>query len=270
MQGKAELHSEKISFRYRRFRRVLLACVAIVLLACGRGDASASSYQEVASFFAPEAYQAAAADDDFIYAIEDTSIAKYSRRSFKLIAKSTGTAHHLNSGFVWEGKVYCAHTTPHGESEIMTLDPVTMVVGKFKDLSDHPGKITWVVRDAKFWWINFAFYGSDNASTYLAKFDEEWRELGRWYYPREVVSDLRRQSISGGVVLNSIVLATGHDKKVIYEMKFPAQGQVLQFVDAIPSPFPGQGLATDPVSDSLVGIDRDRHEVVFARQTIAK
>jgi hypothetical protein len=270
MEGKAGFGLPRKSFRYRLRLRALTACAAIVLLGSGRADPVTTRYQEVASFPAPEAYQAATSDDDSVYAIEDRAIAKYDRKSFKLIARSTGTAHHLNSGFVWEGTVYCAHTTPQGISEIMALHPATMVLRKFKDLSDRPGKITWLVRDAQFWWANFAFYGSDNAATYIAKFNEEWQELGQWHYPREVVSDLGRQSISGGVLLNSLVLVTGHDKKVIYRLKFPTQGQLLQFVDAIPSPFPGQGIAIDPVSGGLVGIDRDRHEVVFARLVVAK
>jgi hypothetical protein len=31
------------------------------------------------------------------------------------------------------------------------------------------------------------------------------------------------------------------------------------------SPFPGQGIAADPKTGGLVGIDRDKREVVFAR-----
>lgn len=254
---------------FRASRRCVraLACTAILLLGCQPNDPSPIGYQKIASFSAPEAYQAAAADENFIYAIEDTAIAKYDRKSLKLVAKSTGVAAvHLNSGFVWHDIIYCAHTSPSGSNEIMSLDTATMTLRSFKDFSDHPGKITWVVRDAHFWWVNFAFYGSDNAGTYLTKLDEHWQEVARWHYPHEVVSDLGRQSISGGVLLNSLVLVTGHDKKVIYRVRVPTQGDLLQFVDAIPSPFPGQGIATDPVTGGLVGIDRDRHEVLIATQ----
>ncbi|MDB5409349.1 MAG: Endonuclease/exonuclease/phosphatase [Rhodospirillales bacterium] len=270
MNDKFGLRLAWISSWHLFYRRTLPVCAAIVLLGCGRGDASMTRYHEIASFHAPEAYQAAAADGDSIFAIEDTAIAKYDRRSFKLVARSTGTAHHLNSGFVWEGTLYCAHTSLRGDSEIVALHPGTMELRKFKDLSNHPGKITWVVRDATFWWVNFAFYGSENAGTHLAKFDQEWQELGRWHYPREVISDLGGNSISGGVLLRSELLVTGHDKKVIYRLKYPEEGQPLQLIEVIPSPFPGQGIASDPVSGGLIGIDRNRHEVVFARLTVGQ
>jgi hypothetical protein len=255
---------------WRRYLVVALWAYVVVLLESGCGESPASRYKEVAAFRAPEAYQAAAADDDSIYAIEATTIARYDRRSFKLIARSTGRAHHLNSGFVWDGALYCANTTQDGHSEIVILDPATMVVRKFKDLSDHPGKITWVVRDVQFWWANFAFYGLENTATYLAKFDAEWRELGRWHYPSRVVSDLGGESISGGVIVGPDVLVTGHDKKVIYRVRLPASGQLLQFVEAIPSPFPGQGIAIDPISGDLIGIDRNSRMVKFARMVFMK
>jgi hypothetical protein len=52
---------------------------------------------------------------------------------------------------------------------------------------------------------------------------------------------------------------------VIYRVRLPASGQLLQFVEAIPSPFPGQGIAIDPVSGDLIGIDRNSRMVKFAR-----
>src|SRR4051794_17287137 len=59
---------------------------------------------------APEANQAAAADDRFVYAIGSAVIAKYDRATGERTAHSTGSAHHLNSGFLWDGKLLCAHS----------------------------------------------------------------------------------------------------------------------------------------------------------------
>lgn len=56
---------------------------------------------------APEAHQAAAADEHSFYAITNKSIAKYDRETGLCTAISTGPAEHLNSGFLWEGKLYC-------------------------------------------------------------------------------------------------------------------------------------------------------------------
>ena len=216
---------------------------------------------------APEAHQAACVDERFVYAIESTVIAKYDRASGDRISISTGEAKHLNSGFIWEGKVYCAHSNyprKPEKSEIMVLDPDTMVLSPFKNFGEYRGSLTWVVRDGDAWWCNFAQYGADNAKTVLVKLDAEWRELGAWTYPDSVVKDLGQYSISGGVWREGLLLATGHDHKRIYRLRLPKSGSVLELIDKVPSPFPGQGIAIDPKTGGLVGIDRARQQIVFA------
>ncbi len=59
---------------------------------------------------APEASQAAAADADFVYAIANDRIGKYERTTGRRVGMSNGDAHHLNSGFFWQGRLYCAHS----------------------------------------------------------------------------------------------------------------------------------------------------------------
>ena len=57
---------------------------------------------------APEAHQAAAATNQFIFAIASKTIAKYDRATGDRIFTSIGDAQHLNSGFLHAGKLYCA------------------------------------------------------------------------------------------------------------------------------------------------------------------
>lgn len=215
---------------------------------------------------APEANQTAAADERFVYGIGSTVIAKYDRASGMHLAVSTGRAHHLNSGFLWEGRLYCAHSNfpkKPEKSEIMVLDTKTMVLGTFKDFGEYRGSLTWVVRDSGHWWCNFARYGSDNAKTVLVKLDDQWREHGAWTYPPAVIRDLGKMSISGGVWKDGLLFATGHDKRVIYRLRVPANGTVLELVDVLESPFPGQGIAVDSKTGSFVGINRAQKEIVF-------
>src|SRR5262245_21271001 len=73
------------------------------------------------------ATQAAAADGRFAYAVSNTYVARYDRATGKLIATGTAAdAKHLNSAFVWKGKVYCAHSnypSKPDESDIRVYDP---------------------------------------------------------------------------------------------------------------------------------------------------
>jgi hypothetical protein len=217
---------------------------------------------------APEANQAAAADEKHVYAIGNTQIAKCDRETGRRIALSAGEAKHLNSGYFWKGKLYCAHSnypkTPE-LSEIKVLDVETMRLETFKDFGDFGGSLTWVVRRDDSWWCNFARYGSNNAETFLVKFDGEWRERGRWTYPPEVIRELGTYSVSGGIWQGDSLLVTDHDHGVLYRVKLPEKGNILSFVEKQPAPFTGQGIAADPVSGGLVGIQRGKKQIVFAK-----
>src|SRR5690606_24801350 len=57
---------------------------------------AAPAGQAIGGLPAPEAVQAAAADERFVYAIANSVVAKYDRASGERVAASTGEAKHLN------------------------------------------------------------------------------------------------------------------------------------------------------------------------------
>jgi endonuclease/exonuclease/phosphatase family metal-dependent hydrolase len=219
---------------------------------------------------APEAVQGAAADERFLYAIANGQVAKYDRQTGERVATSRGKAQHLNSGVFWQGKLYCAHSnypqTPE-LSELKVLDPESMQVTTHKDFGDFGGSLTWAIRHDEHWWCNFARYGDNNHETFLAKFDDRWRELARWTYPDSVVSELKRYSLSGGIFRGGELLVTGHDDPVLFRLRVPARGKVLKLVGRERVPFTGQGIAYDPVTGGLVGIDRGKRQLVLASRS---
>ena len=222
---------------------------------------------------APEAVQAAAADEHFVYAIASRQIAKYDRKSGKRISVSTGNAKHLNSGFLWNGQLLCAHSnypqTPE-ISEIKSLNPKTMKLTTFRNFGNYGGSLVWVIRHNKHWWCNFAHYGDQNSETFLARFNDDWKETGRWTFPESVIRQLGSYSLSGGLWFGDDLLVTGHDRQELYRLKLPASGSVLQFVGREEVPFTGQGIAIDLQADGLVGISRADRKIIFAKRAIAE
>jgi len=237
--------------------------VPTAVLAAEMDDA----WPKTAELAAPEAHQASAADERFVYAITSRQVAKYDRATGRRIAISTGAAQHLNSGFLWKGKLLCAHSnypkTPE-RSEIKVLDPGSMKLSTFKDFGNFGGSLTWVLRRDGYWWCNFARYGDKNAETFFVQFDDDWKELRRWTYPRALISQLGRYSLSGGLWYRQELLVTGHDKPEVYRMRLPGTGTILEYVGKQPVPFTGQGFAKDLATGGLVGINRARRLVVFA------
>lgn len=246
----------------------LLTVVLPVIRVAAELPRARGAYVATGSLSSPHATQAAAADERFVYAVSSTAVARYDRATGKQLAVSTGKAEHLNSGFLWQGKLYCAHSNyprrPH-RSDIRVLDPATMRLEVFHTFTDPPGSLTWVVRHGDDWWCHFAHYGRDNAQSVLIRYDDRWRETGRWTYPKELVADWGTYSLSGGLWHAEDLLATGHDKRVIYRLRVPRAAAVVEVVEVIRSPFPGQGIAIDPKTGGLLGIDRDKTAVVFAQ-----
>ena len=216
---------------------------------------------------APEAHQAAAAEGKFVYAITSRSVAKYDRKSGKRVATSEGAAKHLNSGFFWKGKLLCAHSNypfKPERSEIKVLDIGSMKLTTFKDFGNAGGSLTWVLHKDGFWWCNFALYAADNHKTFLVKYDDKWREVARWTYPKKVISQLGRHSLSGGIWRGEELWTTGHDDPVAFRLGLPKKGSELEYLGQHAVPFTGQGLANDPVTGGLVGISRAKRQVLFA------
>lgn len=242
-------------------RLVLLALTQVI--PCWGGEA----YVEKSAMTSPHATQAAAADERFMYAVSSTAIAKLDRESGKELALSTGKASHLNSAVLIDGKLYAAHSNfplKPEQGEIRVLDPETMKLELFHRFQEPPGSITWVLKREGSWWCHFAGYGTEKEKSCLLRYDAGWKETGRWAYPPELMKDWGTMSLSGGIWQGDILLTTGHDKKVIYRLKVPEKGGMVEWLGTIPSPFPGQGIAADPKTGGLVGIDRKRKAVIFA------
>ncbi|HEY2416073.1 MAG TPA: hypothetical protein VGI40_27775 [Pirellulaceae bacterium] len=246
-----------------------LFVVSLVSAIAGVVRADGPAWSVKSSLEAPEAHQAAAADDEFVFAIASKVVAKYDRRSGAKIAVSAGEAEHLNSGFLQDGKLYCAHSnypkTPE-RSEIKVLDTQAMRLSTFKDFGNYGGSLTWAVCERGRWWCNFARYGNDNSQTFLVEFDEQWRELRRWTYPADVIRHIGQMSLSGGLWREGCLLVTDHDHPILYQLRLPDEGNELAFVATQSVPFTGQGIAADPVTGGLVGINRAKRQILFAER----
>lgn len=247
--------------------RVYLHSIIVLLFPSLLIEVQAIAWETSNTCTAPEAHQAAAADRDCLYAINNTHVAKYDRRTGKRIALSNGDAKHLNSGFLWKNRLLCAHSnfpqTPE-QSQIKVLDLNTMQLSTWKDFGNYGGSLTWVIHDQNHWWCNFAKYGSENAKTFLVKFDQDWKEKGRWLYPKSVIKRLGSYSLSGGLWRNGELIVTGHDDPILFRLQVPKTGKTLRFLGTESVPFTGQGIGVDPLTGGLIGIHRQKKQLVLA------
>src|SRR5687768_155985 len=83
-------------------------------------------YEELRRIPAAEAGQAAVADRDFIYAINNFTIGKYRKTSGERVAVwdsgKGGPLIHMNAGIVFEGRLYCAHSNYPGVPMVSSVE----------------------------------------------------------------------------------------------------------------------------------------------------
>ena len=258
-------------FRRRVFGGFLVGLVCLPAFAAGASRLARRDGPTTTRLLcSAHATQAAAVDEKHMYAISNTTVAQYERMSGRLVRlATTADTRHLNSGFVWEGRVWSAHSnypaTPHA-SDVRVFDPASGTLTVQHVFPDPPGSLVWcVVKDGR-WWCCFAHYGSDNHRTVLVEYEAGGfsRERGRWHFPAEVVADWDGMSASGGLWDGDTLLVSHHHFRVLYRLRLPTEGTTLQFIEALHAPFPGQGIAADPITGGFVGIDRQRRAVVFA------
>lgn len=226
---------------------------------------------------APEANQGVAVDAGFIYALDNSEIAKYDRVTGAKVAAWTGdpaTFPHLNSCAVIGAELVCASSNYPAlpmKGSVEVFDPQRMVHLRSVALTPQPGSLTWVDRRDGAWWAGFANYdgrggepGRDHRFTTLLKFDDRWRVAGVWTFPDTVLARLKPKSASGGTWgADGRLYVTGHDLPEVYVLELPRVGTVLKHVATIPVAFEGQAIAFDRGADRvLFGISREKREVV--------
>jgi len=238
--------------------------------------------QLISTFTATEARQGVAVDAKYFYAIDSRAIGKYDKLTGRFAvgwqAPKDSPIIHLDSGLVVDDKLYCAHSNYPAlpmKSSVEIWDAGTLTHVSRHDFGVRWGSLTWLDRYHGCWWAVFASYdqvvngqrygGKEN--TVLLKLDDEWQELQKWTFPSSLLARFGEMSNSGGSWgPDGRLYLTGHDAAEIYAVRLPENGGVLEFLEAIPAPIAGQGIAWDRFSaGALYGIVREKRQVTVLR-----
>lgn len=233
-------------------------------------------------FDAEEAKQAVAADSTHFYAVANSSIGKYVRSNGKRVAVWHATEdlnlRHLNSGIVFDRKLYCCNSNypqfPEVSSiEIFSTDSLEHI--DTHSFGIYEGSLTWVDRRGDSWWAVFAHYSKNvtnnpfakpHTYTSLVQFDDEWRRVAGWVFPEEVLERFAPNSCSGGFWgPGDKLYCTGHDLGEIYVLSIPKAGSVLKHERTLVAPITGQGIAWPRNESAFFGINRPKRSVIEFR-----
>lgn len=220
---------------------------------------------------AAEARQGVAVGAHDLYAIANSRIARYDKRSGAKRASWEGDKSrfpHLNSCAVIARDLVCALSSfpavPQW-SAVEFFDPVTLRHRRSVALGNAPGSLTWIDRHDGAWWAMFANYdgkggepGRDHRYTTLVRYDDDWRRTQSWLLPASILDRIAPMSISGGGWgPDGRLYLTGHDRPELYAVTLPKGGAVLDHVGTIGIAAAGQAIDWDEAKPgTLYGIDR--------------
>jgi hypothetical protein len=223
----------------------------------------AATLQQTAEFAVPEANQAVGVDDRYFYAVDNQAIAKYDKKTGKLVDKwqgpKAGPIIPLDSAFVMGGKIYCAHSNYNEwpmTSSLEIWDAVTMQHVGNHSFGINWGSLTWADFYNGYWWMTFANYDVPygpnrtpygyKAATQMVKFTADFRYVESWVLPKAILDKFEAMSNSGGSWgPDGYLYLSGHDPAEVYKMRLPSAGSVLELVDTLPMNIRGQGIAWD-------------------------
>lgn len=243
--------------------------------------AQAPKFETVNRFYSEEARQGVAVDENYIYVISNREISKHDKQTTELIAKwkdkENGKLIHMDSGVIVDGKLYCAHSNYPNfpmTSSIEIFDPETLEHIGTHSFGIKWGSCTWIDKYDGYWWAAFAHYNkwkdstnTDVRWTTVVKFDDQWRELESWVFPKDVLTRFEAMSNSGGSWgPDGLLYCTGHDGNEIYVLMIPDAGSVLELVRIIPIESYGQGIAWDRSNPNYIyGIIKSDRQVIVSK-----
>ena len=235
---------------------------------------------ETKRFPAPEARQGVAAAGRFVYAIDDSAIAKYDPATGKRVARWRGDPkrfRHLNSCTLVERNLICAGSNYPDvpmASSVETFDAETLRHIATRNLGRGRGSLTWLDLHKGSWWACFANYdgkggepGRDHRATTLVRYSPDFVEQEAWLFPEEVLRRMAPRSSSGGAWnADGLLYVTGHDAAELYVLRPPKQGNRLELVAIVPTVTGGQAIDWDPGQPrTLWSIDRKASQIVASR-----
>jgi outer membrane protein assembly factor BamB len=252
------------------FRLLLpLAFAAVALGAQAQEQRPAA--ETIARFDIPDARQAVAVTDRYLYAIDNRTIAKLDKTTGQPVARWEGAKGgpilHLDSGVVRDGKLYTAHSNYPDwpmTSSVEVWDAETLKHLESHSFGIERGSFTWLDRDPQGrWWGAFANYNrvfdksplayGNKYATQIVRFNPDWSIAEAFVYPDELVARFHDMSNSGGAFgPDGRLYISGHDNPELYVVAPPEMGSTMRWLETIPVEIGGQGFAFDPAQPGVV------------------
>jgi hypothetical protein len=123
-----------------------------------------TEFNQIDEFTVPEANQGVGVDDRCFYAVDNHTIAKYTKDGYFVdawVGPDDGSVLHLDSATVIGGKIYCSHSNYRYfpmTSSIEIWDTDTLEHIDSHSIGILLGSLTWLDKHDDYWWGTFINY----------------------------------------------------------------------------------------------------------------
>lgn len=242
---------------------LLLGGLGLNLMALANVPSELTTYT-LAEYQTFDARQGVAVDEQYFYAVNSFRITKHRKSDGEPLLQWDGESDqhgpliHLDSGMVWQGKLYASHSNyPKWPmtSSVEVWDTASMAHVATYSFGHELGSFTWLDRHAGHWWGAFANYDKVQkgqtqaygltANTQVVKMNDQFQILEKWQLPAGILKRISPMSNSGGSWgPDGLLYLTGHDYEEIYVLALPDYGSELRWLTTIAAPgMHGQGIA---------------------------
>ncbi len=254
----------------------MIAALALALATATPGQPVAVEQRRLA---APEARQGVAAGRRSVYAVDNSTVARYDKATGQRLAVWQGDPkrfRHLNSCARHDKALVCAASNypdlPMANMAIW-LDAESLKLIEVRDLPADQGSLTWLDWHKGGWWAGFANYdgrggapGRDHRETVIVRFTRGFAPLQTYRFPPAVLARFAPYSTSGGAWgRDGLLYVTGHDRPELYALRLSPGSAVFDHVATIATPTGGQAIDWDPAAPArLWSIDRPTRALVVS------
>ncbi|WP_375428956.1 hypothetical protein [uncultured Sphingomonas sp.] len=235
---------------------------------------------EVRRLRAPEAHQGVAADVRSVFAVANSTVARYDKATGRRLAVWNGDPArfpHVNSCVRRRRALVCAasnYPRVPMTSQVLSFDAETLRLERVRDLPSGYGSLTWLDWRRGSWWAGYANYdgkggepGRDHRATALVRYTPDFAPRETWRFPDRVLARFAPRSSSGGAWgPDGLLYVTGHDRPELYVLRVPKAGGVLEHVATVTTPTGGQAIGWDGGDRRLLwSIERKTSELVASK-----
>lgn len=192
-----------------------------------------------------EAKNGVALDGKHFYAISNSCIGKYSRKTGKKVLSKQFPFKNISGGTFVNGDLVVINNSSKSGNILIWLDPDTLDIIDTMPVPQVSGTLSWIDWAWDKWWVCDAFFKKNVKETSIYCFNQDWVLEGYWKLPKSIVNEIKPESLLGGAWFGEYLCVMSNDNPEMYILELPEHSLYAKLVKKVQVCFDGRGFALE-------------------------